>query len=80
MTEKQIKYIYDYHKKYLSIYFGITEQAVFKWGQRGGMPEQYLNALKLIDARIFFDFIEAHMHNILTRKLVSELNAIITIK
>ena len=78
MTESQIKYIYEHHKKYLSIYFGITEQAVFKWGQRGRMPDKYRKSLLENDLFRFFDVIKKHKLHVIETKINADMQAVVT--
>lgn len=78
MTESQIKYIYEHHKKYLSIYFGITEQAVFKWGQRVHIPEKYKKALFEIDLSCFFDVIKNHQIGVVGNKINADMQAVLS--
>ena len=72
MTENQINYILKHHKKYLSIIFGVTEQAVFKWHQRGKMPDKYFEALKKCDVSGFFDFIKSKKINDIENQIERE--------
>ena len=69
MTENQIDYIIGNHKKYLSVFCGVTEQAVFKWGQRGKMPDKYLKALQSADVEYFIDRIKNHEIMLLDAKI-----------
>lgn len=77
MTENQINYILEHHKKYLSMFFCITEQAVFKWWQRGKMPIKYRDTLKIIDVDFFFDDIKTKSIAIIENKIDIIKNAII---
>ena len=80
MTENQIKYIYDNHKKYLSVFFGITEQAVFKWGQRGKMPDKYKQVLDAVSENDFFNCIFEHEQKIVFKKVDNALEMVKWIK
>lgn len=76
MTENQINYILEHHKKYLSIVFGVTEQAVFKWHQRGNIPDKYFDALKKSDVSGFFDFVKNKKIYDIEHKIKVEMDAL----